>query len=91
MPNLKKNKSAEKRARQSLKRRARNRIVRGHMRRMISNFRLEEDPAKLDEMLPAVCSAIDKSAKKGVIHKNTASRYKSRLAKRIDALRQSAE
>ncbi|MFP4459272.1 MAG: 30S ribosomal protein S20 [Candidatus Zixiibacteriota bacterium] len=91
MPNLRKNLSAEKRVRQAAKRRARNRIVRGQMRRLIADFRAEEDSKKLEEMLPQLFSAIDKAAKKGVIHKNTASRYKSRLAKRIQRIKENAE
>lgn len=39
------------------------------------------------ESLKAAMSALDKAAKKGVIHKNTASRRKSRLAKAIAKLK----
>ena len=39
--------------------------------------------------LKAAMSALDKAAKKGVIHKNTASRKKSRLAKAINKLKTS--
>ncbi len=83
MPNLKKNPSAEKRIRQAAKSRIRNRIVRGQMRRAISQFKAEEDLAKKEAMLPNVFSSIDKAAKKNIIHKNTAARYKSRLAKSL--------
>jgi len=72
-----------KRLKQDAKRRIGNRIVRGHMRRLIKNFREETDHVKMNDMLPAVFSAIDHAAKKNVIHKNTASRYKSRLAKHL--------
>jgi len=37
------------------------------------------------KMLPEVYSLIDKTEKKGVVHKNAASRYKSRLAKKLKA------
>ena len=81
MPNFKKNPSAEKRVRQAIKRRAKNRIVRGQMRRLMRSYRAETNLEKLIELQPAVASAIDKAAKKGVIHNNTAARYKSRLSK----------
>lgn len=40
--------------------------------------------------LPAMFSAVDKAAKVGVIKKNTAARYKSRLTKRVKAMAASA-
>ena len=38
-----------------------------------------KDKEKIDDFLKETFSVIDKTAKKGVIHPNTASRYKSRL------------
>ena len=46
-------------------------------------------PGKGDEaktLLPATVSLIDKSVQKGVITKNTARRYKSRLAQSVNAI-----
>ncbi len=75
-------KSAEKRIRQSEKRRAMNRQARSHMRTEIKKFRSLLSENKYDEarsMLPAVYGIIDRTVKKGIIHRNTAARYKSRL------------
>lgn len=45
-----------------------------------------KDIAKAKELLPQAYKEIDKAAKKSVLHKNTASRYKSNLAKKIAAI-----
>lgn len=82
-------KSAEKRNRQNLKARERNRGQRSRLRTAIKSLRsvvAAGDTAKAAEMLPVTLSIIDKIAQKKVIHANTASRYKSRLAKKVAAL-----
>ena len=82
-------KSAEKRHRQNLEQRARNRGHRSRLRTAIKNLRTvmkSGDAAKARESLPQTLSVIDKIAQKGVIHPNAASRYKSRLAKRVATL-----
>ena len=82
-------KSAEKRHRQSLEQRARNRGHRSRLRTAIKNLRTavqSGDAAKAREILPETLSVIDKIAQKGVIHSNAADRYKSRLAKRVATL-----
>ncbi|HEU5250518.1 MAG TPA: 30S ribosomal protein S20 [Thermoanaerobaculia bacterium] len=73
-------KSAKKRIRQSEQRRARNKSVRSRLRTAIKKFRSAGDASK-PESLPASYSEIDHAEKKGVIHRNAAARYKSRLAK----------
>lgn len=45
-----------------------------------------KDPQAASRLLPETYSVIDRSAKWGIIKKNTASRYKSRLAARLKAL-----
>lgn len=75
-------KSAEKRHRQSLKRRLRNRNVKASVRTAIKKTRLaveKKDPSA-PALLQAAERAIAKAAAKGVYHKKTASRYISRLA-----------
>lgn len=82
-------KSAEKRHRQNLEQRARNRGHRSRLRTAIKNLRTamqSGDAAKAREILPQTLSVIDKIAQKGVIHPNAADRYKSRLAKRVATL-----
>jgi small subunit ribosomal protein S20 len=78
--------SAEKRMRQSRKRRLMNRSRRSTMRTWIKRYRGLVEEGQLEEarsLLPSVFSIIDRTAGKGVIHRNTAARYKSRLAKKL--------
>jgi len=84
MPN---HKSAEKRVRQSEKRRVINRSHRTKVRTYIKKVRAALDSGKADEIqqvLPDAISVIDKSVQKGVLHKNAAARYKSRLTVRAN-------
>jgi len=79
MPN---HKSAEKRVRQSEKRRVINRGNRSKVRTYIKKVHVALDSGKSDEIksvLPETISVIDKAVQKGVMHKNAAARYKSRL------------
>ena len=78
--------SAKKRVRQNATRRARNRWRLGEIRGAIKSFRatlVAGDTAKADEQLKAIYKLLDQIASTKTIHKNTASRYKSRLAARI--------
>ena len=90
MANLK---SAIKRNRQNKKRRLRNRVYRGQARTFIRDARAAMLAEDLDgartSTLKAV-KALDKAAEKGVIHKNNASRRKSRLMKQLAALEKQA-
>jgi small subunit ribosomal protein S20 len=84
MPN---HKSAEKRMRQNENRRDINRSNRTRMRSQIKKLRaaLAGDAAgTLQETLAQTVSVIDKSVQKGVLHKNAAARYKSRLTARVN-------
>ena len=83
MPN---HKSAEKRVRQNEKRRDINRGNRGRLRTGVKKLRaaLESgDAGAAQELLPATVSLIDKAVQKGVLHRNAAARYKSRLTVRV--------
>lgn len=73
-------KSALKAHRQNVKRREANRQQRSKLRTALKTARGAEG-AKPEDM-PLTVSLIDKMASKGIIHDNTAARYKSRLAKR---------
>jgi small subunit ribosomal protein S20 len=82
-------KSAEKRNRQNIKARERNRAQRSTLRTAIKKLRTavaSGDAARAQEILPETLSVIDKTAQKKVIHANTASRYKSRLAQKVAGL-----
>jgi len=88
MPNIK---SAEKRLRQSQVRRARNRPVktfaRNEVREAIAQIEEGGDGAAA---VKAATSALDRATQKGLIHKNSAARTKSRLMKRLNAGQASA-
>lgn len=78
--------SALKAHRQSLRRREANRQARTRLRRALRNIREAIDAGNPDEAkdaLRATISLVDKMAGKGLIHRNTAGRYKSRLAGRV--------
>lgn len=90
MPNTK---SAEKRVRQNERRRLINRRNLSRLRTEIKKFRrlLQENQIEVARhRLGQIYSVIDHSSQKGVIHANTAARYKSRLAKRLKAMAQGA-
>ena len=74
-------KSAVKRVKQTIRRQARNRAVRSELRTAVKGYRELEDTKKSEKVSQAY-SDIDKAKKKGVIHKNAAARYKSRLARK---------
>jgi small subunit ribosomal protein S20 len=79
-------KSAEKRIRQNEKRRLVNRQNRSAMRTEIKKLRTAlalGDVATAQQVLPAIVSVIDRSVQKGVLHRNAAARYKSRLTIRV--------
>jgi small subunit ribosomal protein S20 len=79
-------KSAVKRHRQNLKRRARNMNTRSKLRtlaRSINSAIDSNDVAKSQEILRLTISEFDKAASKGVIHKGTVSRNISRLSKKV--------
>ena len=78
--------SALKAHRQNVKRRDHNRQMRTRLRGALRDIRAaidSEDPAKVKAALSETVSLVDKMAKKKLIHKNTAGRYKSRLASRV--------
>ena len=76
-------KSAAKRARQTLKRSLRNRSVVTRLRTMQKQLHSSQN-AQPDQ-IRAIISAIDKAAKRGIIHGNAANRRKARLNKAVVA------
>ena len=76
-------KSAIKRARQNIKRRARNRHQRSSLRTAVRNFRalLEaKDVENAEKSYSGIQKVLDKAVTKGVLKRNAAARNKSRLA-----------
>lgn len=87
MPNTK---SAAKAMRGSARKRANNIRTKDKFKVAVKEVKKAIAATTKDEAikaLTAAMSALDKAAKKGVIHKNTASRKKSRLAKAIAKLK----
>ncbi|HUR29388.1 MAG TPA: 30S ribosomal protein S20 [Planctomycetota bacterium] len=80
-------KQSQKRIRTNEKARVANKAIRGVMRSATKAVVVETDPAKAKVELAAAMKRLDKAAKIGVIHKNAAARRKSRLAKRVNALK----
>ncbi|HTW44732.1 MAG TPA: 30S ribosomal protein S20 [Acidobacteriaceae bacterium] len=81
--------SALKRVRQTEKRTAVNRSNKSRVRGSLRALReaIQKGDAKAaNEQYRATVSALDKSVQKGILHANTASRYKSRLNARVKAL-----
>ncbi|MCP3853882.1 MAG: 30S ribosomal protein S20 [Actinomycetia bacterium] len=76
-------KSQIKRNRQNEKRRVRNKGVRSELRTRIKSAEAAAGTDDEVETMREAMKRIDKAATKGVMHKNAASRQKSRLAKRI--------
>ena len=82
--------SAKKRVRQNIKLRARNRSRKELIKDELKAFNVAAasgDLKKAETQLNSVVSRLDKVASKGSMHKNTAARKRSRLTKRLNALR----
>jgi small subunit ribosomal protein S20 len=82
--------SALKRARQTEKRTARNRANTSRLRSQLRQLReslAKGDKSGSEQVYRQTVSALDKAIQKGVLHENTAARYKSRLSGRLNALK----
>lgn len=79
-------KSAKKRMRQNEKKRVRNKNKKSRVRSMMKKLRATEDKAEAEELLDDVKGALDRLAGKGLIHKNKAANYKSKLEKHVNQL-----
>jgi len=80
--------SAKKRVRQNIKHRARNRARKDNMRSQVKTFVTTlgaGDMKKAEDALRKAVAVMDKVAVKGTIHRNAASRRRSRLTKRLNA------
>ena len=82
----KRTKSALKANRQNIKHREHNRQMRSRLRTALKSIRASLDDKDLTgakAALTKTVSIVDKMASKGIIHRNTAGRYKSRLSARL--------
>jgi len=81
--------SAKKRVKQNAKRRTINRAKKSQVKTLIKRFETtagKGDATAADEQFRLVVKKLDKVAGMSVMHKKTAARKKSRLAKRLNAL-----
>jgi small subunit ribosomal protein S20 len=81
--------SSLKRARQTVVKTAVNRANKSKLRGILRTLReaiAKGDGKVVAEQYRATVSVLDKSVQKGILHKNTASRYKSRLNARVKAV-----
>ena len=84
MPNIK---SAKKRLRQTKVRTMRNRQYKNRIKvltRQVNQYIEAKNKQSATEMLPSLFKAIDKATKKHILHRNTASRRKSLVSRRIN-------
>jgi len=80
---------ARKRAKQNDKRRQHNAALRSKMRTFVKRVRSaigSGDKTQAQEALKAAGAVLDKMTGKGIVHKNAAARYKSRLSASIKAM-----
>jgi len=82
-------KSAEKQNRKMIKHRARNRAAMGALRTAVKSARTAVDSkaSNAQDLVKKAVSIIDSAVTKGILKKQTASRYVSRLALRTNAAR----
>jgi small subunit ribosomal protein S20 len=81
--------SALKRVREIQRRTEYNRQSKTRLRHQIRSMRraiLDKDSKRATELLPKTFSLIDRAAKTGIVKKNTAARFKSKLHLRVKAL-----
>lgn len=82
--------SAIKRTRQTERRTVRNRSNTSRLRSALRDMRdalTAGDKGAAEQTYRKTASALDKAIQKGVLHENTAARYKSRLSKRLAAIK----
>lgn len=82
MPRIK---SAKKRMRQTKTRTARNKGTRSELRTAIKKVRSAATPAEAAVAMKEAEQMIDRAGRKNIVHRNTAARTKSRLAKALAA------
>lgn len=79
-------KSAIKRVRQNEKRRLHNKDQKSRVRTLMKKVRDAEDKEEAQALLNEAKAGLDRLATKGIIHKNKAANYKSKLEKHVNAL-----
>ena len=86
-------KSAQRQLKKSRERRGRNRPAKSSLRTAIKKLRVGlegRDREAAEKALTQAIPTLDKAAAKGLLHKNAAARYKSRLARQLHAISRSS-
>ena len=87
--------SAKKRNRQNIKRRARNRSIKSALKTEIKKYlkttKESKDLVPIEQELRQTQKKIDQLIAKGAIHKNTAARKKSQLARQLNKIKDKTE
>ena len=78
--------SSKKRMRQAERARLRNKSTRSSLRTSLKKILETNSKEAAEALLNSTQSAIDKTAQKGVIHRNAAARYKSKVRRHVAAL-----
>ncbi len=78
--------SSKKRMRQAERARLRNKSTRSSLRTSLKKILETNSKEEAEALLNSTQSAIDKTAQKGVIHRNAAARYKSKVRRHVAAL-----
>ena len=78
--------SSKKRLRQAEKARLRNRSARSSLRTSLKKILATNSSEEAEALINNTQAVIDKTAQKGVIHRNAAARYKSRVRRHVAAL-----
>jgi len=79
--------AALKQLRKDRGRQQRNQMVRSELKTLTKRFATLVSAQRLDDaraLIQSLTSKYDRAASKGIIHRNTAARYKSRLSKRLN-------
>lgn len=79
-------KSAQKRARQTVKKTERNKQKKAMLKSSIKKLSAISEKTAAETELKKTVKLIDRAAAKGIIHKNKAARQKSQLAKKVNKL-----
>ena len=79
-------KSAQKRARQTVKRTERNKKYKSAIKSSLKKIDTVKDKSSADVELKKIVALLDKAANKNIIHRNKAARLKSKITKTVNAL-----
>jgi small subunit ribosomal protein S20 len=80
-------KSAQKRARQTVKRTEKNKLYKAQIRSAVKNVINAKTKENAEKELKKAVAVLDKVSTKGIIHKNNAANKKSRLTRHVNKIK----